>query len=121
MSEDVLKIDVTFESGIGQVEDDAFAKSLPEDLPLDVFQRVDDHRDDFTGALATAMLDEVENGSADDEYTISGVSLGGNLSIDMTVNKDQHLTIARNFLHNDCLETVIGRAEDLYREAGKDD
>lgn len=119
--ETTMNIDIEFKDGVGIVEDSSFEKSLPDDLEMDVFQKVDDHRDAYTAEVATRILDEIEAGDGAGEFTATGVYLGGNTRLDLSAGREQHLTMAVDTVRGECVDAVMQRAEDIYRETTSGD
>lgn len=110
----IIETGLKLKGGVGKIDKKAFEKNLPAGHTLAMYDDVDGYRDVFTAAVASELMDAVEQGTGNEEYSIVGVSLGGNTTVDFNAGPDSGLLITRSTNHSENVALVLERAREMY-------
>ena len=113
-----IEVDVVWDGAVGEIDPDAFKKNLPEDLPEEVFEKVDSYRDQLAAAVGEKVLDYAEGHfqNNDTDLSVADYSVGGNATLSMTMSNDYQLVTSITIASNEALDVINQKAKDLYKE-----
>ena len=126
MAEEMMKttfqVDINNDDGIIEVDKEAFKANLPEELEEKHFELVDSYRDQFVASVADEVLKVSEDHfeKSDNELSVMDTSIGGNATLSMSMNKANHLTVAVNISAGEVLNSVLEKADSLYKTSMSD-
>lgn len=108
---------VTWENGVGTIDENKFRNGLPEGLTMDLIEATDNYRDSFTADLSGATLDyagEFFKDEPEGTLSIPGINLGGNATTTITMDSDLQLLAEITVSENKALTSIMEKAQVMY-------
>ena len=103
---------------VGKVSEKAFFKSLPEDLPKEVFQRVDEFREIRLSEIMNETMDYAEkHGVGSGEGTgvsVPVIPMGGQATGEVYIDPCFKVTSEVTYKQSDIMEAVLLRSAQLF-------